>query len=163
MEIIKRKLCIEDFINRNNTKSKDGETMWGKIAQNVDITVMKDDLVFNIGLYLEEVTPNEDINIDVWNESKFSYENVGKTYKITDGDVVIYKKLLHKKVLPFIITEQNKYILKYKNLTSLYYFLNQFNYDIEYYVGCKNKWVKLDENFMDKYDIKRKMLGEYIQ
>lgn len=146
MEIIKRKLCIEDFINRYNVLNGNSQSEWGKILDDV---IIEGDLM-DIGLYYEEYIPDEGeiINASEWSDNELSRDNIGKIYKKNDS----YVQVKNINIIPFSLNNGEK-IIRNKVLLKLYRFLINFEYSLVYYIKCGNRWVELNEKYSQENNI----------
>lgn len=154
MEVIKKKICKEDFINRCNVVDKDGKSLWGKILN--DVVISNDDDLLDIGLYYEDYIPyeGEDVsNVPEWNEeTHLVLGEIDNIFKVTEnGEVKKYVKVTYKNVIPFSIfkdkEDNEKVIIRNRNLMNIHKFLIDFEYSLSYYKKCGNKWVEVDEKY----------------
>lgn len=152
MEIIKRKICIEDFVNRYNGLDSEGKNTWGKILNDVII----DGDLLDIGLYYDEYIPHEDENmnsITEWNQDLLLLMNINEVFEeIKDGGVKRYVQVKYNNVLPLSEYEK-KLIIRNKSLMKLNKFLIDFEYSLTYYIKCDNKWVEIDEKYLQENNI----------
>lgn len=159
MEVIKRKILLEDFINRrqsffvdinrtnfNNEEKK--ENIWGRIPMDVIVGVNTNEIneICYIGFYLadyDEELISDVENIEEWEDEKYEYENVGNIYKTIDGNQnVTYKQLLYNNVLSLTFNKKrkNEYIfaVKYsdvekKDIDDDYLTILRFNTLVKWY------------------------------
>lgn len=152
MEIIKRKICIEDFVNRYNGIDGDSKNTWGKILNDVII----DGDLLDIGLYYDEYIPHEDENMDSateWNQNLLLLKNINEVFKeIKDGEIQRHVQVKYNNVLP-LSEYENELIIRNKSLMKLYKFLRDFEYCLTYYIKCNNKWVEIDERYLQENNI----------
>lgn len=158
MDIIKRRILLEDFINRqkcffvdidgtNSYKDKKKKNIWGKIPMDIVVSNKFDlnDICY-IGFQLIECDENlliDKDNIEEWDENLYKYENVGNIYKtIDDNQNVTYKQLLYNNILSLTFNKKrkNEYIfaVKYsdvekKDIDDDYLTILRFNTLVKWY------------------------------
>ena len=176
MELIKRKILLEDFINREGSKflAVDGtnegknederEYIWGKIAQDVIIDGEYSDLI-KIALHLDylgdDYDPSSLENVVEWDNEYYLIENIGKIYKetIQNGYDTIekYYKLSYVDVLSFVEYENDDdksltHVIKHKTLFKYYRFLKNLRTNIKLYHKCNGRFFEIvDDNVYDNF------------
>lgn len=175
MEIVKKRILIEDFINRNQSyfedidgtnSNSDGEktNIWGKIP--MDIIIAEDEELFKIGMQLVSVYDLPDDvdseNIVEWKSEFLNIENIGKYYYVkneTDvGEEIEYKILRYNNILPLVDGDEYTYenggeiiskkhkVLKYQTLMSHYHLLNKLRLKGRLYYRCNNRFFEVEND-----------------
>ena len=170
METIKRRILLENFINRADSKfiAIDGtnmnepqdkrENIWGKIPMNIKLR--PDNNLMKIGLeweYLGDDYVHETEDIDEKSDNYLTIGNIGKIYKevveTTDEEgntteETKYYQVVYTDVLAFKeFEDENKNIifstLQYNTLLKYYRFLKYLRLNVTLYHKCNDRFFEI--------------------
>lgn len=153
--IVKRKVVLEDFVNRY-CNSDNTPSLWGTIIDDIVINENDSDPIYSMGLHLIKVS-EEVTDVYEYDDAVLSVDNINKYYK---KDEVIYQ-LAYVNILSLVevveeIENNNEtiesitQIMKSKTLFRYYNLLNKLRSNLTIYKKCVDGYYEIgDDGFYD--------------